>query len=241
VAQNVVAIRARCDLVATVGKDSAGAILRETLHRADVGSASLVSVSRCTTQKTRVLARSQQLLRVDEEEDVDLDDEDTTRVLEAVRTAVTDADAVVLEDYNKGVLVPAVIARRSRRRARDRCRSSSTRSSGISSRTAVRRCSSRTGASSRRHSVRPSTSIIPMRSPRRSSGSVSSTSCSRSATADGAFLARRRGGACADVAREVYDVVGAGDTVTAYLATVLAAGGTVLEAAISRTSRPASR
>jgi D-beta-D-heptose 7-phosphate kinase/D-beta-D-heptose 1-phosphate adenosyltransferase len=34
------------------------------------------------------------------------------------------------------------------------------------------------------------------------------------------------------VAREVYDVVGAGDTVTAYLASILAAGGTVLEAAI---------
>jgi len=34
------------------------------------------------------------------------------------------------------------------------------------------------------------------------------------------------------VAREVYDVVGAGDTVTAYLATVLAAGGTPIEAAI---------
>ena len=34
------------------------------------------------------------------------------------------------------------------------------------------------------------------------------------------------------MAREVYDVVGAGDTVTAYLASILAAGGTVLEAAI---------
>src|SRR4029079_14081265 len=96
-------------LVAPVGKDSAGTILRETLHRADAGSASLVTVSRCTTQKTRVLARSQQLLRVDEEDDVDLDEQDTTRVLEAVRTAVADGDAVVLEDYNKGVLVPAVI------------------------------------------------------------------------------------------------------------------------------------
>src|SRR5687768_9198591 len=94
VAQNVVAIGARCDLVATVGKDSAGTILRDTLQREAGGSASLVTVSRCTTQKTRVLARSQQLLRVDEEEDVDLDDPDTTRVLEAVRDAVADADAV---------------------------------------------------------------------------------------------------------------------------------------------------
>src|SRR4026209_622468 len=42
VAQNVVAIGARCDLVATVGQDSAGAILRETLHRADAAGDSLV-------------------------------------------------------------------------------------------------------------------------------------------------------------------------------------------------------
>src|SRR5689334_19999742 len=37
VAQNVVAIGARCDLVATVGDDTAGAQLRDTLHRAAVG------------------------------------------------------------------------------------------------------------------------------------------------------------------------------------------------------------
>ena len=49
VAQNVVAIGAQCDLVATVGRDSAGATLRDTLQRADVGSASLVTVARCTT------------------------------------------------------------------------------------------------------------------------------------------------------------------------------------------------
>src|SRR6476469_4314050 len=44
VAQNVVAIGARCDLVATVGEDSAGAMLRDTLTQAAVGHASLVAV-----------------------------------------------------------------------------------------------------------------------------------------------------------------------------------------------------
>src|SRR5687768_13610636 len=85
VAQNVLAIGARCDLVATIGNDEAGRMLRETVHGVAGGSASLVTVSRRTTQKTRVLARSQQLLRVDEEEDADLDEFDTKCVLEAVR------------------------------------------------------------------------------------------------------------------------------------------------------------
>lgn len=48
------------------------------------------------------------------------------------------------------------------------------------------------------------------------------------------LLASRDGtvGTVATVAREVYDVVGAGDTVTAYLAVVLGAGGTAAEAAV---------
>src|SRR5215210_377238 len=71
VAQNVVAIGARCDLVATVGADRAGETLREMLVGIAGGSGSVVTVSRCTTQKTRILARSQQLARVDEEEDGD--------------------------------------------------------------------------------------------------------------------------------------------------------------------------
>src|SRR6476469_10634440 len=44
VAQNVVAIGATCDLVATVGDDAAGALLRDTLTKAAVGHASLVAV-----------------------------------------------------------------------------------------------------------------------------------------------------------------------------------------------------
>ena len=59
------------------------------------------------------------------------------------------------------------------------------------------------------------------------------TSCSRLASA--AWCSSRRDGEIARVpttAREVYDVVGAGDTVTAYLAAMLAAGGTPAEAAV---------
>ena len=43
---------------------------------------------------------------------------------------------------------------------------------------------------------------------------------------------RRRSKRVPTTAREVYDVVGAGDTVTAYLALMLAAGGTAVEAAV---------
>src|SRR5699024_9666093 len=54
--------------------------------------------------------RAQQLVRFDEEEDGDLTGEDGERLLDAARKAIASADAVVLEDYNKGVLVPSVIS-----------------------------------------------------------------------------------------------------------------------------------
>ena len=109
VAQNVVAIGAACDLVAAVGADRGGEILRGMLDALAIGSSALATVSRSTTQKTRIVARSQQLLRVDEEEDADVGGADMQRLLDAVRGAIADADALVLEDYNKGVLVPPVI------------------------------------------------------------------------------------------------------------------------------------
>src|SRR5690554_5911616 len=74
----------------------------------DADPRSMVVVGRPTTTKTRVVARVQQLVRVDEEEDADLEGEEVQKLLGAVKAAVSIADAVVLEDYNKGVLVPLV-------------------------------------------------------------------------------------------------------------------------------------
>jgi bifunctional ADP-heptose synthase (sugar kinase/adenylyltransferase) len=64
---------------------------------------------RPTTTKTRVVARQQQVVRFDRERDDDLPDECAAELCEHVRAAVAACDALVLEDYNKGVLGPAVI------------------------------------------------------------------------------------------------------------------------------------
>ena len=233
VAQNVVAIGSRCDLVATVGNDSAGTILRETLHRADAGSGSLVTVSRCTTQKTRVLARSQQLLRVDEEEDIDLDEEDTTRVLEAVRTAVAEADAVVLEDYNKGVLVPAVI--------REAIDHASARKLPIVVDPKFRNFFAYRGATvfkpNRRELEAALGAAVDVDHPDALPATLQRLGVEHILLTLGdrgmaLFSADGEVARVPTVAREVYDVVGAGDTVTAYLATMLASGATVREAAV---------
>src|SRR5437764_5316567 len=111
VAQNVVAAGAECRLVAAVGSDAAGAQLLEMLDAIGVPKRGLVSVTRPTTRKTRVVARAQQLVRIDDEEDADLSAADAGRIGAAIEDALHDADALILEDYNKGVLTPPVITR----------------------------------------------------------------------------------------------------------------------------------
>src|SRR6478672_6424946 len=109
VAQNITAIGATCEMICAVGDDPAGVRVRQMLHDVGADTRSIVRVARQTTTKTRVLARSQQLVRYDEEEDSDLDGSEMNNLFEAALGAVDRADSVILEDYNKGGLSPIII------------------------------------------------------------------------------------------------------------------------------------
>src|SRR4051812_33279499 len=109
VVQNVRGLGARCDFVAAIGTDSGAAAVHDMLESIGVEADSLVAIDRPTTTKTRIVARGQQVVRVDEEEDDDLSAADVDRLREVVDRAIDRADALILEDYNKGVLVPVVI------------------------------------------------------------------------------------------------------------------------------------
>jgi len=110
VAQNVFAIGAQCDLVCAVGDDAEGQVIKAMLRDIESELRSVVTVGRRTTTKTRVLARSQQVVRFDEEEDADITGDDVQRLLDAALRAIDNCNALVLEDYNKGVLTPILIA-----------------------------------------------------------------------------------------------------------------------------------
>src|SRR6267378_4855318 len=110
VAQNVAAIGAQCDLVCAVGDDAEGQVVKTMLSELGSERRSIVTIGRRTTTKTRVLARSQQVVRFDEEEDADISGEEVVRLLDATLRAIDNADALVFEDYNKGVLTPTLIA-----------------------------------------------------------------------------------------------------------------------------------
>lgn len=233
VAQNVVAIGAACELVAAVGADRGAQILRNIFAELAIGSSSLVTVGRATTQKTRIVARSQQLLRVDEEEDADLAGADMQRLLEAVRDAVANADAVVLEDYNKGVLVPALI-----RAAIDQ---GVARNLPIIVDPKFKNFFEYRGASifkpNRRELEAALGAAVDVDHPDAVPAALHRLGVEHILLTLGdrgmaLFSPDGEVARVPTVARQVYDVVGAGDTVTAYLAAIMAAGGSVLEAAI---------
>jgi rfaE bifunctional protein kinase chain/domain len=233
VAQNITAIGARCEMVCAAGEDPAGVLVRQMLHEVGAETRSIVKVSRPTTTKTRVVARSQQLLRYDEEEDADMNGAEMDDLLVAAMTAVDDAHAVVLEDYNKGLLVPAVIGPvigRARKRGIP-----------VVVDPKYRNFFAYRGATifkpNRRELELALGAEVNLDHPEALPATFDRLGVEHlllTLGEKGMALLSADGeiGRIPTTAREVYDVVGAGDTVTAYLATVLAAGGTPAEAAV---------
>ena len=233
VAQNVAALGARCALVAAVGADAAGERLRAMLAAIGADPSPLVTLARPTTTKTRVLARAQQVVRFDEEEDADLDADATDRVLAAVRGALADATALVLEDYNKGVLVPRVIEEAI----------ALARSAGlpIVVDPKFRNFFAFRGATvfkpNRRELEAALGAAVDLAHPAALPATLERLGVEHLLLTLGEQGMALLSGAgepfrVPTTAREVYDVVGAGDTVTAYLAVMLGAGASPEEAAV---------
>jgi D-beta-D-heptose 7-phosphate kinase/D-beta-D-heptose 1-phosphate adenosyltransferase len=110
VAANVVEIGAECRLVAVVGQDALADSLRACLAESGLSDEHLVvAVERPTTSKTRVVARGQQVLRIDEEIDDPVPSGTEAQVTTQLERAMGHADALLIEDYNKGTLTPVVI------------------------------------------------------------------------------------------------------------------------------------
>lgn len=107
VALGIRALGAACELVGLVGDDRAGRTLRERLPRRGLEPEGLVvEAGRATTVKLRVLARHQQMLRIDREHTGPPSDGPAARLREGALAAVARADVVVLEDYDKGTITP---------------------------------------------------------------------------------------------------------------------------------------
>ncbi|MEJ2678916.1 MAG: PfkB family carbohydrate kinase [Gemmatimonadota bacterium] len=234
VACNVAGLGARCDLIGTVGTDTAAAELRRTLAAIGVDARGLVEVDgRPTTVKTRVLARQHQVARYDREIDEDVEGEAAERLAGVVETLVAHADAVILEDYDKGVLVRPVIDAAldaARRRGVPVIVDPKARQFfDYGGATVFKPNLSELGAALRAPVLAHDHGWMERTRRHLDCGHLLVT-----LGEDGMSLVTEEGDHLhvPAVARSVYDVSGAGDTVSAVLAVGLAAGATIGEAAV---------
>lgn len=113
VALNLKALGSEVLLCSVVGQDVHGVKLIELLQEAGINCSAIIhDSSRKTTVKTRVLSGSQHLLRIDQEDLVALEKVIEDDLIQRVELLMNQGiDALIFEDYNKGVLTETVISR----------------------------------------------------------------------------------------------------------------------------------
>jgi D-glycero-beta-D-manno-heptose-7-phosphate kinase len=234
VAANVAALGAGCDLIGCIGDDHAAADLLAELARHGIGAGGLVRANgRPTTTKTRIMARHQQVARYDHETETELPEHVGAAVVASVRALLHGADALVLEDYNKGLLTRSVI--------RDVVAAGLAAGLPVVVDPKLRHFFDYRGATV----FKPNEAELAaaLRGPVEPEDAAwleevrAQLGCEHLLVTLGenGMALLTAGGEhlrVATVARSVYDVSGAGDTVTAVLAVALAAGASIVEAAI---------
>lgn len=235
-AANIQVLGGEATLVGLRGQDENAKILGKRLATLGIGDELEADPARPTITKTRFVAQGQQIMRVDRENTARVDGPVAERLRARITAAVQKTQAVVLSDYNKGVITPE-IAQHTIRAAR---------SAGVPVIVDPKKASfaSYAGATV----ITPNLHELETAAPRHDTFEVEHAATSLLAQVDGsAILVTRsadgmslyRAGAkpfhVPALAKEVYDVTGAGDTVVATVALALAAG-VAIEAAIELAS-----
>lgn len=234
-AANVASLGGRALLGGVVGRDDQAERLRQALRQAGVDADGLfVDADRPTTTKTRIVAHSQQVVRVDTEQRMPLPVELEDTLLGWTAKRLSEADACILSDYDKGVVSPR-LAERFIRLAREAGRPAVVDPKGTN-------YAKYRGATVVTPNIREAEQALNYKI----NGHADLLKVGRqlSTILEGSALLITRGpegmslflnGAEAvhipAVARNVFDVTGAGDTVVSTLALALAAGATLEQAA----------
>ncbi len=243
VARNVAGLNAATALLSVVGDDDTARQLMEVLSQDRIGCAGLLPChDRLTSIKTRIIAHRQQVVRVDRESRQDIDDTTTKRLLTELEQGLATADAVILGDYAKGVVTQRLLdAAKKMCRARGVWLSVDPKPahhldlSGVSLLTPNRKEAFELAGMTDGFHVTPPLEDASLLA-------VADQLLSAFAPAillitlgeHGQLLCRRghRPFHIPSVAREVFDVSGAGDTVIASFTLAIAAGASPVEAAI---------
>ena len=236
VATNVAALGGRARLVAVVGQDAAGERLGQELELAGVEPDGLVGdPSRPTTVKSRVVAGSQHVVRFDRESDAPIPPSVRRQLLAGVRRWLPETDIVLISDYAKGLIGGAfvrellVLAARHRKAvAVDPKVQHVPLFRGVT----VLTPNHHEAAAAARIPLRTEADLLRVGQALLRRLRARAILITRGEQGMSLFEAGRAVTHIPAVAREVYDVTGAGDTVMAALSLALAAGSDLRQAAV---------
>ena len=115
VALNLSSLGCNVIIIGVIGSDSDGENLLNLLKKYKVDCSNIViSDDRYTTVKTRIMSQDQQVLRADYEVKTPLSDNLLNKIYESLKSVIDNVDALILQDYNKGVFnitnIPEIIS-----------------------------------------------------------------------------------------------------------------------------------
>lgn len=235
VAQNIRALGGDPILVGVCGEDVFGGELVRLLESLDISPIGVVpSRERRTTCKTRILARRQQMIRIDREDRHELPEELLAAVVHKVERSLDEVEACVISDYGKGVITAALLeAILPAARARgipvavDPKETHFFRYLGVS--TITPNQAEASAAFGRR--IRDIDTLLQAGRALLERLDSDSVLITRGAEGMALFRPHEPAWSFPAVAHEVYDVTGAGDTVVSVFALALAAGAELVQAA----------
>lgn len=104
VANNIIALGGKAYLSGIIGKGMGGKIVRDLLSEKGIGQDYIFEDTRKTTVKTRIIGGNQQIVRFDIEDRRRLEGKTKETFISMIKRAVKDFDAVIVSDYKKGVV-----------------------------------------------------------------------------------------------------------------------------------------
>jgi rfaE bifunctional protein kinase chain/domain len=110
VARNLTALDVPTELFGVVGRDIFAGHLKRLLATQHIGCSGLQThAGRLTTMKTRIVAHQQQVVRLDRESRHGLDNRSTQKLFAALKSKIRGASAVIVGDYGKGVITQPLL------------------------------------------------------------------------------------------------------------------------------------
>lgn len=110
VANNLVGLGCEVHLCGAIGQDEKGDKLLKTIHDRSIQTEGIFRfVHRPTTSKMRIIAHNQQILRVDKEDNRPITEETEKKLIQYINQVIPGMDGVICSDYHKGILTEKVV------------------------------------------------------------------------------------------------------------------------------------